>query len=90
MDDATARPRSTGRRARDLGDEYLFYDEAGDAVHVLNGTAREIYLMCDGIRTVSDLARELSETYGVDREVADRDVLEIVARLVDLNLLAVD
>ncbi len=83
----TARPRSTGRPARDLGDEYLFYDEKGDMVHVLNGTAREIYLMCDGTRSLGDLTREIVQTYVVDGEVAQRDVAEIVAQLVELGLL---
>ena len=38
---------------RDLGDEFLFYDRDGDRVHVLNGVAREVFLLCDGNRTKS-------------------------------------
>jgi len=82
-------PRPTGTlKGQDLGDEYLFYDRQGDQVHVLNSTARELYLLCDGTRTTDDLARTLVERYGIEEQTAQRDVDEVLAQLVELGLLA--
>ena len=47
-------------KGTDLGDEYLFYDRDNDRVHVLNATAREIFLLCDGSRTADEIAAELA------------------------------
>jgi len=82
------RPRPSNRFAgRDLGDEYLFYDAGGEQVHVLNGTAREIYLLCDGERTVATLAARYAERYGLDEVAARRDVDEVLKRLAELDLV---
>ena len=82
------RPRqsSTGDR-RDLGDEYIFYDPQGEKLHVLNGTAREIYLLCDGTKTSEEIAAVLSERYEVDLTTALTDTREAVEKLLELGLL---
>jgi PqqD family protein of HPr-rel-A system len=71
----------------DLGDEFLFYDREQDRVHVLNGTAREIFLLCDGNRSEEEIARAIAERYQVDVEVALRDARDTIERLVELGLL---
>ncbi len=98
MDSASARTpeRSLTRTVdpeifvdRDLGDEILIYDRRGDRVHLLNATAREIYLLCDGSRGIGDIARALRERYrDVDPEQIDKDVRETIARLADLGLVS--
>ncbi len=72
---------------KDLGDEYVFYDAAGDSVHVLNATARAVYILCDGTRSIEEVARAIAGEYDVDEQTALRDVRETVARLVELGLL---
>jgi pyrroloquinoline quinone biosynthesis protein D len=72
---------------RDLDEEYLFYDQKGDQVHVLNGTAREIYLLCDGSRKPADIAMNIVKQYDVEPEQAMTDVLDAIARLIKLGLL---
>ena len=85
-----ARPRRTGTYLeKDLSGEYLFYDHGGDRVHVLNGTAREIYLLCDGTRTVGAIAASLRERFVVDETTARRDAVSAIAALVEKGLLAV-
>lgn len=74
-------------RAKDLGDEFMFYDAAGDAVHVLNGTAREVYLLCDGRRRIEDIVRAVVERYEVDEATARGDVGEVIERLLGLGVL---
>jgi len=75
--------------ARDLGDEYLFYDTAGDRVHVLNGTARAIYVLCDGERSETELAAQFAEMYRIDEATAQRDIHETLKQLVELGLIRV-
>ncbi len=74
---------------RDLGDEFLFYDRDGDQVHVLNGVARDVFLLCDGRRTNDEIVSEIVERYEVEAERARDDVLRTVSELVDLHILRV-
>lgn len=73
--------------AKDLGDEYLFYDTREERVHVLNGTARRIYILCDGTKTEEDLATDFAETYRLDGDTARRDIEETLSRLLELGLI---
>lgn len=76
-----------GITGRDLGDEYLFYDGAADRVHILNGTARRILLLCDGHRTLAEISDIVAREYTVDRPTALADARETVERLIELGLL---
>jgi len=72
---------------RDLGDEFLFYDESGDRLHVLNGSARTIYLFCDGTRTEEQVA----DDFAMQNEgAADArgDAQKVIAELLELGLLS--
>jgi hypothetical protein len=83
------RPKpSADHNSRDLGDEMLFYDRAGDRVHVLNGVAREIFLLCDGERTTEQIANEIVSRYEVDFETAHADVRKTVEQLHELGLVS--
>jgi hypothetical protein len=85
-----ARPKHTGTHLeKDLSGEYLFYDPSGDLVHVLNGTAREIYLLCDGTRTLGAIASSLLTRFEVDEETSRRDCTATIAELAEKGLLAV-
>ena len=84
---AVPRPSPAAREGRDLGDEYLFYDRDGDQVHVLNGTARQIFLLCDGARTTAEVAEAFSKEIP-QRESARRDAERILGELADLGLIS--
>ena len=79
--------RLTGR---DIGEEYLFYDPDSDRVYILNGTAREIYLLCDGLRDLGEIAHAIAERYEIDVETAARDCSEAVEQLLRLGLVERD
>ena len=82
------RPRpSNALTHRDLGDELLFYDGSGDQVHVLNGTARDLYLMCDGSRTLDEVIDRMCEQYDADRATIAADARRIVGQLAELGIL---
>ena len=88
MPNLDSRPQTAaGVLGRDLTDEYLFYDPNTEQVHVLNATAREIYLLCNGRTSVLEIARALVERYGVDEALARRDVERTVDRLIELGLV---
>ncbi len=74
-------------KGTDLGDEFLFYDGGNDRVHVLNATAREIFLLFDGSRSEDEVVQVFAERHGLDEHQARGDVLETVRRLRDLGLL---
>ena len=76
-------------KSRDLEEEFLVYDPDEDQVHVLNGTAREIYLLCDGNRKPPEIAAVMTERYQVEAEQALADVNETLDRLIGLGLLTV-
>jgi pyrroloquinoline quinone biosynthesis protein D len=79
-------PQVTGR---DLGDEYVFLGRTGDRIHVLNDTAREIYLLCDGTRTLAQIAEALRATYDVPPEKAREDVERVIGDLNAAGVLSV-
>ena len=90
MSKLVPRPATATQGSRDLGDEYLFYDREGDQVHVLNGSAREIFLLCDGSRTVEEIAEAFSKEYEADAGAARQDAGRIIRELADLGLLSLD
>ena len=84
-----ARPQQLDRfLGKDLGDEYLFYDATGEQVHVLNATARKVYLMCDGSHTVEEMVRAFVAEYEIDEPTARADIDETVRRLEQLGLIS--
>ncbi len=91
MPDQRRVPRQTRRfLEKDLHEEFLIYDDEGDRVQVLNGTAREIYVRCDGSRSIEDLAREIRAIFEVDEATALRDVEATVRELTRLGILSLD
>lgn len=88
MTTLATRPRPLDTlEGKDLVDEYIFYDAKGEEVHVLNGIAREIYLLCDGERSVEDLVKNIVDRYEVDEETANRDISDLLQQLIDLQLI---
>ncbi|HKQ61884.1 MAG TPA: PqqD family protein [Candidatus Polarisedimenticolaceae bacterium] len=76
-----------GLMGKDLGDEYLFYDSRTDKVHVLNETARQLYLLCDGTRSVGEVVREFAATYRIDERTAQEDACAAIEQLLELGVL---
>ena len=82
------RPRRNEECAgTDLGDEMLFYDHDGGPVRVLNAAEREIYLLCDGNRSVDQLSEAFATVYGLDPGRATQDTHKTLAELVELGLV---
>jgi hypothetical protein len=86
---AETRPRQLDRfLGTDLMDEYVFYDAAGEQVHVLNATARRVYLMCDGSHTVEQMVQAFVAEYEIEEPTARADIDETLRRLEELGLVS--
>lgn len=73
---------------QELGDEGLLYDREGALVHVLNLSALFIWRLCDGTRTLDEMAREVRGAFaGTDGVDVRADVERAVARFAERGLL---
>jgi hypothetical protein len=79
--------RIEGLEIRSVDREVLVYDQAHDKVHVLNKAASDILLMCDGTRSVADIAQVITDAKGVDISIVARDVEWILGEFGNLQLV---
>jgi hypothetical protein len=77
--------RADGLVVRTVGDETLVYDTRSHLAHCLNRTASEVFRLCDGTRTVREIASSLAggEADGCD----EGTVTEALGLLVAAELL---
>ncbi|MFC1512337.1 pyrroloquinoline quinone biosynthesis peptide chaperone PqqD, partial [Candidatus Latescibacterota bacterium] len=61
--------------------------QCDDVIHTLNETAREVFDLCDGKRTVSEIIEEMKQRYS--EEDIDVTIEDFVANLLKLNLIKV-
>jgi hypothetical protein len=73
---------------RELGDETVFLSASGDRLHVLDGVGTFIWQAIDGQRSAGDLLERILAEYEVDRGVAETELLEFLAELADMSLIA--
>ena len=57
------RARKAGLVVRDLNDEVLVYDLERDKAHSLNASAAFVWKKCNGRRTISDVALQMSKEF---------------------------
>lgn len=69
--------------------ELLLLDEDNGQVHQLNAAASFVWLQCDGERTARDVLDQLIKHYDVDENVARHDVLTVMSRMCELDLLEI-
>jgi PqqD family protein of HPr-rel-A system len=72
----------------ELDGEAVIYDERNGDLHRLNQTATLVFSLLDGSATVEELARDISEAYGMDDEEVIAQVRELAAQLAASHLLA--
>ena len=91
MQEQTDRPRAGDHlTGRDLKDEYVLLGHTGDRLHVLNDTAREIFLLCDGRRTIREIVRAMTERFEVTEEQATEDVRATLSEFVALGIVTLN
>lgn len=55
---------------------------------MLNATSEAIVKLCDGSRTIPEMATHLAESYNAPKEIIEADVRKLLDRLAQLNLLS--
>ena len=72
---------------RPMGCDALVHDPVNRKVHVLNASAAEIFALCDGTRTLEDIASEMSARTGEPRERMLHDVQRALQQFADLEII---
>jgi rRNA processing protein Krr1/Pno1 len=60
--------------------------DSGEVIH-LNEVAAEIWRTIDGTRKISEIVDQIHKDFDVDREQAEKDTLEFIQSLSDINLV---
>lgn len=79
--------RSTQLLVEELVDELLIYDVEGSQAHCLNGSAMKVWALCNGERTVSEIARALN--MDLDPEAAEALVWCALDQFTEKHLLEI-
>jgi hypothetical protein len=77
--------RPAGWFFEDAGEEVLVYDPERHRVHCLNNTAVQVWHLCSGARTVSQISAELD--VGIDSASRELVARQAVAQLADLGVI---
>lgn len=84
-----ARPnRAADVRVYPLGDESLVYVPAAAVAYALNRSARAIFELCDGRRTVADIGRDCAQSLGCASDALLPDVEHAVSELREAGLVS--
>ncbi len=65
----------------------LLYETTNRRLHTLNASAALVWRRLDGLTTMWDIARSLSDTFAADRALVEGDVAAAVTRFDELGLL---
>lgn len=70
-----------------LDGETVVWDGRDRSLHILNETATIVWQCLDGATDIRQIARELSDAFGIEIDQMDSDVLETVRSFGDQGLL---
>ena len=66
---------------RIIGDEAVLLSAEDSSVHSLDAVGTRIWELCDGEKTVSEIVDLVVSEFEVDRETAEKDVVEFIEEL---------
>jgi hypothetical protein len=72
---------------RDLGDEIVVMSKDGKVLHTFEGSARFIWGIIDGVRTIDAMLECVTEEYQVATPVARSDLASFLSELRKLSLI---
>jgi len=73
-----------------LDDEIVAFDSATMMLHHLNVPASMFWSVCDGTRTLGEIARAIAARSGQSTTTVEAQILELVDALVARNLMTLD
>ncbi len=68
--------------------EALMYNYARGEVYRINSTALDVIKLCDGERTIDEIAEKLAEIYEISLDVIKKDIREIIEKFAELEVVA--
>jgi coenzyme PQQ biosynthesis protein PqqD len=68
---------------RIIGDEAVLLSAEDSSVHSLDAVGTRIWELCDGEKTVSEIVDQVVSEFDVDRETAEKDVVEFIEELMN-------
>lgn len=68
------------------GEAILVKVDSGEVIH-LNEVAAEIWRIIDGKRKISEIVDHIQKDFDVDRKQAEKDTLEFIKSLSNINLV---
>jgi len=78
----------SGTILREEGEDALLFTLETEALQVVNHTGRLVWTLCDGTRTVDEIARAVSEQFEVPVEQVMADVTDFLSRLRELDMVS--
>ncbi len=82
------KPRQTpGLEIRTVGDEVLVHDPERGKVHVLNASAGKVLELCDGTRTLEEVAVGLANAFLTETERVRPDVDRALSEFRSLGII---
>ena len=73
---------------REVDEEVYLCAADGATMYTLTDVGADIWRVCDGSRSVRDIAEHLLEIYEIDRETLQRDLEEFLGVLHERNLVS--
>ena len=74
----------------DLYEEAVLYSSTQDMAFALNSTAKAIWELCDGNRTVGEICKELEQHFNCSETDLRSDVIKTVSLMNQQGLLKLD
>lgn len=68
------------------GEAVIYMEESGD-LHHLNPTATIVFGLCDGTTTMREIAKEISDAFGVPVDEVEVQVRDLIRRFRKVKLL---
>ncbi len=91
MDNADHVPRRRkGYRLEEMGEDLLLYRSAALKTIYLNESAAVVWKLCDGARSVREIAETLAAAYREDASAIEADVWDAIDRLLREGALRLD
>ncbi len=78
-----------GIKILERGEGFAYLVHPDGTVKIVNTTALEILRLCDGTRSLSDIARIISEKYGVDYNLALSEITNFIKKAIELNVVEI-
>ena len=87
MDDSKVGPPAPNVLETELDGEVSLYNPAQEEVTVLNGTASDVWYLCDGTLSAEEIVELLASSYAVPAETIRGEVEQTIATLRKAGLL---